>query len=242
MLRLTKLGLQPLLLDWGAPQANEVHFTLDDYIERLVDILNLLGPISVAGYCMGGQLAIAAAYLKPKLVTKIITIATPWDFSSFKLSSQQSWINLIEQLPDPVPSSFIQLLFYQTFWSAVNRKFIALARDTNKINDFALIENWANDGVAMSKNVFQECFINLFMHNGLMRGLWQVGNQFIDAKSLTHPTLCVFANKDKVAPKESCIALHQQLKNSRSLEINSGHIGMIINDRYQLAQIIANYF
>jgi hypothetical protein len=56
-------GLHPYLLDWGWPGEVERHFTLTDYIAgRLERALAMIpGPVILAGYCMGGLLALAAA-------------------------------------------------------------------------------------------------------------------------------------------------------------------------------------
>ncbi|MBC7801508.1 MAG: alpha/beta hydrolase, partial [Gemmatimonadaceae bacterium] len=55
-------GVRPLLLDWGWPGSVERGFTLSDYIAgRLLRAVSAVGPAVLAGYCMGGLLAAAAA-------------------------------------------------------------------------------------------------------------------------------------------------------------------------------------
>ncbi len=64
MLRfLANCGIRPLLLDWGYPGEAERSFSLSDYIAgRLVRALESVGsPVDLAGYCMGGLMATAAA-------------------------------------------------------------------------------------------------------------------------------------------------------------------------------------
>ncbi len=75
-------GMRPLLLDWGWPGAVERRFTLTDYIAgRLERALIAVGrPVVLAGYCMGGLLAVAAALRRPDLVRALALLATPWDF------------------------------------------------------------------------------------------------------------------------------------------------------------------
>ena len=71
MLRwLAGAGVRPLLLDWGWPGAVERGFTLTDYIAgRLERASRRSGaPVVLAGYCMGGLLAVAAALRRPERV------------------------------------------------------------------------------------------------------------------------------------------------------------------------------
>ncbi len=77
-------GVRPLLLDWGFPDADERRFTLTDYIAgRLERAIGAVGkPTAVAGYCMGGLMALAAALRRPDRVTRLALLATPWDFWS----------------------------------------------------------------------------------------------------------------------------------------------------------------
>ena len=75
-------GFRPLLLDWGWPGEAERHFTLTDHIagrlERAMDAVP--GGMVLAGYCMGGLLALAAAQRRPQRVRALALLATPWDF------------------------------------------------------------------------------------------------------------------------------------------------------------------
>ena len=83
MLRfLAGAGLRPLLLDWGWPGEVERGFTLTDYMAgRLERALVAVGaPVVLAGYCMGGLLAMAAAQRRPEQVRALALLATPWDF------------------------------------------------------------------------------------------------------------------------------------------------------------------
>src|SRR5690606_24981500 len=56
-------GLRPLLLDWGWPGPVERRFTLTDHVAGRLERALLAAPagLVLAGYCMGGLLALAAA-------------------------------------------------------------------------------------------------------------------------------------------------------------------------------------
>ncbi|HEY4043530.1 MAG TPA: alpha/beta fold hydrolase, partial [Rhodopila sp.] len=79
-------GVRPLLLDWGWPEEVERRFSLTDYVagrlERaMTAAARLAGARPVlAGYCMGGTLAVAAAQRRPDLISGLALLAAPWDF------------------------------------------------------------------------------------------------------------------------------------------------------------------
>ena len=79
-------GLRPMLLEWGAPGADEKGFSFTDYVAtRLEHALDAglglgTGPVPVVGYCMGGQLALALSLRRPKDIARLALLATPWDY------------------------------------------------------------------------------------------------------------------------------------------------------------------
>src|ERR1700757_866101 len=101
MLRwLAAQGMHPYLLDWGWPAEVERHFTLTDYIAgRLERALAVIpGPVILAGYCMGGLLALAAALRAQGTgkVSGLALLATPWDFHA---ADPESARRVAEALP-----------------------------------------------------------------------------------------------------------------------------------------------
>lgn len=85
---LAERGFRPLLVDWGAPGNEETGFSLDEYIAGRLDrafqaALDLSGqPVAVAGYCMGGLMALALAAIRPQQIPALVLMATPWEFGA----------------------------------------------------------------------------------------------------------------------------------------------------------------
>lgn len=76
-------GIRPLLLAWGWPGDVERRFTLTDYVAGLLErALAHLAPERpvLAGYCMGGNPALAAAGRVWAALRGLALLATPWDF------------------------------------------------------------------------------------------------------------------------------------------------------------------
>lgn len=241
LLKLSKLGSKPLLLDWGPPESTELNYNLDDYINRLVRCMRFVGKSTLAGYCMGGQLALGAAILAGQYTDKLITIATPWDFTNSYLPKNDLWWQIFENLPDPLPASFIQNMFYLSDFVNINHKFIRYSQGSFANEEFVMIENWVNNGVPFSKNALRTCLEGFIKKNILLRGQWHVNGVNINPKMLQIPALCAIAYNDKIAPKNSCMALYYRLKQSKLFTCSSGHIGMIINPKYRLAESIAEF-
>ncbi len=131
-------GFRTLLLDWGWPGEAERHFTLTDYVAgRLERALTAApGPVVLAGYCMGGLLALAAALRRPDRVRALALLATPWDFHAGpdgprRARTAAALLPGLETLMEPtgaLPVDGIQTLFAMLDPFGVGQKFRAFAR------------------------------------------------------------------------------------------------------------------
>jgi polyhydroxyalkanoate synthase len=83
---LSARGVHPYLLDWGTHGCDEKAFSIVGYTDGpLRASLAALcdrhgGPVHLVGYCMGGNIALAAALKYPNYVDSLTLLATPWGF------------------------------------------------------------------------------------------------------------------------------------------------------------------
>ena len=90
---LASQGIYPLVLDWGEPSEADSNLTTADYVEKiLIPAVKFVAeiwkkPFSIAGYCMGGVMALAAAKTARKYISSLALLATPWDFSAPEFSA-----------------------------------------------------------------------------------------------------------------------------------------------------------
>ncbi len=83
---LSARGLHSYRIEWGAPGPEERDFDVTDYVARRLEpaldaVRHIEGrPPILAGYCMGGLLAMATAVRRPDAVAGLALLATPWDF------------------------------------------------------------------------------------------------------------------------------------------------------------------
>ena len=242
------LGVKSYLLNWGEPEDAEKDYAIDSYIERLEKIIGFIvkkenRPILLAGYCMGGLFALVSSLSKTTQIQGLITIATPWnfDFPQFPKVDYKMLYNVMQGDEFFISKESIEMLFYFPHWMQINQKMIDFAKGRYDEESFLKIENWVNDGVKVTRKVLYECFMNLIQNNQLYKNLWSLKNKKIDPANLNIPSLIIMATKDNIVPIECAMALAEQIKSSEMLIMDCGHIGMIVNPKYHLAQKIVKW-
>jgi polyhydroxyalkanoate synthase subunit PhaC len=238
-------GLRPLVLDWGEPGEPERGFALADYIEgplaaslaAAVEIAG--GPVVLAGYCMGGLLALALALHLPADIACLVLLATPWDFHAERQAQAQLLGTLVEWLPffiagaEPVPVSVIQGLFLALDPFLAERKFIRFAGldpDGAAARGFVALEDWINDGVPLARPVALECACSWYRDNDPGSGVWRVADRPVRPDEIGVPTLVALPSRDRIVPPRSAEKLAAFIPGATVLRPPFGHIGMMASD------------
>lgn len=240
-------GFRPFLVDWGAPDAAERAFSLTDYIAgRLVRALEAAVAATGArrlpliGYCMGGNLTLALARLRPELASAIVFLATPWDFHvatdgpspviAICGRAIETTIAALGELPiDMLQGLFFALDPLQS-WTKF-RGFAGLDPASEAARRFAALEDWANDGVALAGPVARECLFGWYGDNTPAKGAWRVAGEAMRPEDLALPTLHVIPARDRIVPPESARALAQATTGAEMLSPAAGHVGMAVGSR-----------
>ena len=239
-------GFRPFLVDWDAPGDIERGFGLSGYIDRrLTDALSAVeragGKKPVAlGYCMGGLLALGLATRQQHRLSGLALLATPWDFHTERtdlalgigdaLRPWWPWIDAAGELPVDV----LQGLFAALDPFLAARKFRGLAgipEDSPKLRAFIALEDWLNDGVALSAPVAHETLVGWYGENLPAKGKWTLSGRAVLPHALDLPALCVIPAQDRIVPPASARALAAKLKKADTLELQLGHIGMVVGGR-----------
>jgi polyhydroxyalkanoate synthase len=247
MLRwLAASGAHPMLLDWGAPEPT---FTLTDHIAgRLVRAMEAAArsggangrgrqgrAVVLAGYCMGGTFATAAAALRPDLVSGLALLAAPWDFHAgdverlHKLTATCAMLEPLLRDAATVPVDLLQALFALDDPLAVAEKFRQFGRldpDSTAAHLFVALEDWLNDGVPLSGTAARECLRDWYRDNLPGRGEWRVSGLAIDPTSIQVPAFVAVPRRDRIVPPESARALARLLPKATLVEPEAGHVGM----------------
>ena len=251
MLRwLATQGIRPLLLDWGWPAETERRFSLTDYVagrlERAMTAAARLAgsPPVLAGYCMGGTLAVAAAQRRPDLISGLALLAAPWDFHAPEPARA---IQAAETLPllEPalafshsLPVDLLQSLFALLDpWGVADkyRGFASLPPDGERARMFVALEDWLNDGVPLAAEVARACLGEWYGENATARGNWRIAGLPVDPASITTPTFVAVPGRDRIVPPESARPLAALIPGAVLHQPTAGHIGMAAGARAEVS-------
>jgi len=227
-------GIRPLLVDWGTPDPADRAQGIDDHVTRLLlPLLDALGEVPLlAGYCLGGTLAMAAASLRP--VLGLATIAAPWRFRRYgdlagaAIAAQwEAARPACEQL-GLVPMEVLQSGFWQLDPARTVAKFERFARlepGSDQARAFIALEDWANAGAPLTHAAGAEMFERFFRTDRPGSGRWWVEGTRILPSRLACPALELLSTTDRIVPAATAAGLPER----RSLAL--GHVGMIVGGR-----------
>jgi len=238
MLRfLAQGGVRPLLLDWGWPDEAARGFTLTDYVAGRLEraIVAVGAPVVLAGYCMGGLMALAAAGRRPELVTRLALLATPWDFWAGDAAAAASR-RLGAMLPilEPalalgtLPVDALQILFSLLEPGAVPakyREFGGLDQGSARARRFVAIEDWLNDGVPLAAPVAREVIGGWYGGNTPLAGTWRIAGLPVGVPRV--PSFLAIPARDRIVPPGSAAALAGLLHDPVVVRPQAGHVGMV---------------
>lgn len=227
-------GLNPVLLDWGIPGADEADVDIGGHVERyILPALDMLGAdTALAGYCLGGTMSIAAAMLRPP--SALILIAAPWDFGGFSSQTRNDLLALWRSA-EPVANSFGLLpaeVLQQIFWridpSRTIAKFEQFAgKDATNAEgqNYVAVEDWANDGPPLPFAAGRDLMEGLMAGNMSGEGRWTVGGRTVDPDRLGIASLNILSTTDRITPAASA------WRGGERIALDEGHVGMVVGRR-----------
>jgi polyhydroxyalkanoate synthase len=236
-------GVHPYRVEWGAPGPDEQGFGLADYVEaRLQPALaevrtRSARPVVLAGYCMGGLLALAAAVKEPGSIAALALLATPWDFHAAAPNQAAAIASLYRVFrpifigPGVLPVGAIQAFFAIHDPIVALRKFqrfAALDPASEDAANFVALEDWLNDGVPLPLNVADETVSDWYAANLTGQGIWRLRGEEIDPSAIDVPVLVVVPGADRIVPPASAAGIVPKLRRAERLDPVLGHIGMVV--------------
>ncbi|WP_380916306.1 alpha/beta fold hydrolase [Sphingomonas canadensis] len=227
-------GVRPLLVDWGSPGPGERAQDIDAHIaELLIPLLDSLGePPVLAGYCLGGTIAMAAASLRA--VRGLAMIAAPWRFTRYGAAARAGIAGLWNAARPAcealglVPMEVLQSGFWQLDPARTITKyehFAGLEPDGPAARAFVALEDWANGGAPLTYAAGQQMFERLLIADRPGRARWWIGGRRILPGTLGCPAVEFVSANDRIVPAATAIGL-PDLRT-----IRSGHVGMIVGSR-----------
>jgi polyhydroxyalkanoate synthase len=231
---LASRGHDPWMVDWGTPGQADLALDLADHVEhRLAPLIAALPqPPILAGYCLGGTLALGAASIVP--VRAVTAIATPWDFTGFHEAARQEVTRLwsgakpICARLGYVPMEVLQSGFWALDPARTIRKYAAFGEmepGSDGERAFLALEDWANAGPPLTFAAAEDLFDRLYSENRTGEGRWMVKGAPVTLSALGCPSLAIRSSTDRIVPAASAPTLAEQM----TLEL--GHVGMIVGRR-----------
>lgn len=230
---LAAAGLRPLLVDWGQTEAAGLAALVET---RLVPLVAGLGePAAMLGYCLGGTLAIGAAALLGRKVTRLALLATPWHFSVYGADGGgvpgwwQASAPLAEAL-GAVPMDLLQPMFWSLDPALLAVKFERFGGlpAGPEADAFVALEDWSNTGQPLSLAAAREMAMGLFADDATGRGIWEIGGRRVDPAALGLPILDVIALRDRIVPPAAALSANGP---GTPLGLDAGHVGMVVGGR-----------
>jgi polyhydroxyalkanoate synthase len=226
-------GLRPLLVDWGATDPGGLETMIT---ERLVPLVQQLpGPVALAGYCLGGTMALAAAARLGSHVTRLALLATPWHFTAYgeARTGLAGWWQSAEPTASAlgaVPMELLQPAFWALDSAGLAAKYARFADlpEGPEAIAFTTLEDWSNTGQPLSLAAARDLAETLFRDDASGSGQWQIGGQPVDPASLDMPILDIIAGRDRIVPPAAALTTAGP---GTPLHLDAGHVGMVVGGR-----------
>ncbi|TKD50340.1 alpha/beta fold hydrolase [Sphingomonas baiyangensis] len=232
-------GFAAHMIDWGTPEPADRGRDLVAHVtDLLLPLLRSIGGAPLlAGYCLGGTLALAAAAHTP--VSGVALIAAPWRFAGFGEAARARIADLWAAAEPTcaalglVPMEVLQSGFWQLDPARIVAKFARFAGldpASNAARDFVMLEDWANGGAPLTYAAGRQLFDDLFDADLPGTGRWHVGGRIVDPAALDCPLIEFVSASDRIVPAASAIGLADRRV------LSAGHVGMIVG-RHARAQL-----
>ena len=225
-------GLRPVSVDWGETAPLGIEALVADRLVPLVAGLD--EPVALAGYCLGGTLALAAAALLGGRVTHVALLAAPWHFAGYGDARPRlaDWWARTEPLATQLgvlPIELLQPAFWALDEAGVLAKYARLAGASDAdVAAFAMLEDWSNTGAALSLATARALAGTLYRDDAPGSGHWTIAGTRIDPAALGIPILDVIATRDRIVPPGAALST---LGIGTPLALAAGHVGMVVGGR-----------
>ncbi|WP_010215921.1 alpha/beta fold hydrolase [Sphingomonas sp. PAMC 26621] len=239
-------GHRPFLLDWGTPTPDRDGPDIAALVERV--LLPLIAkfpePPVLAGYCLGGTMALAAAARTN--VAGLALIAAPWRFAGLGSTARSDIARLWEAVGPAcatmglVPMEVLQSGFWRLDPARTIAKYEAFATvppGTLAFRQFVAMEDWANAGAPLPYNAGRELFEDFIGQDTPGTGHWSVGGAPVDPATIACPTIDFVSRNDRIVPAATAADLPDRR------DLGAGHVGMVVGSgaRAQLWEPLSDW-
>ncbi len=232
-------GHTVFIMSWKNPTSEDRDRGMDDYFTHgamaaVTAVSEIVGgeKIHLAGYCLGGTLAMltasAMAREKDKRLASLTLFAAQGDFSEageLMLFISESEIEFIKNMmwakgyldTKQMAGAFQMLRSYDLIWSRlVHAYFLGEPPQTN---DMMV---WNADATRMPYRMHTEYLEKLFLRNELASGRYKLCGKPVALENISVPVFAVGTETDHVAPWRSVHKIHLMVNSDVTFALTSG--------------------
>jgi polyhydroxyalkanoate synthase len=205
--------------------------------EHGIDQVNLLG------VCQGGTFSLIYSALFPEKVKNLVTLVTPVDFENedgllFKWAKDMDVDAIVDGFGGVVPGDFLNTGFDLLKPMNKTRKYLNLPqtlKNKNRLMNFLRMEKWVADSPAQAGETYRRFIKDMYQHNKLIKGEFQLDGKTVNLKSIKMPILTIYAKEDHIVPPETTRPINEAVssKDKELMEFPGGHIGVFVGSRSQ---------
>jgi polyhydroxyalkanoate synthase subunit PhaC len=247
-------GLDIYLLDWGYPDWNDNHLSLEEYLGYVADAVRMVKELShvdktsILGYCWGGIFSLIHAALYPEEIRNLVLMAVPIDFSKDE-AILATWAKAIDvdSMMDEFGHMDGQVLDLGFLMRNPPRygfdkylKFFQRFNDREFVDTFIDVERWLYDTPpipgALFRQIINDCYKkNLIIADSKMEVVNRESKKkqkISIQKNITMPVLSVIAQQDDLVSPASSLALNDHIpsKDKSIIENPGGHVALCISN------------
>lgn len=245
-----ELGLDVYIIDWGYPDQVDRYLTLEDYVDgyinEAVDVIRRRtgqDKINLLGVCQGGTLSIMYSALYPEKVKNLVTMVTPFDFSTndgllFRWGKHMNVDKLIDTF-GVVPGDYMNVGFMMLKpFSLAMDKYVGLLDSLDNresVEEFLRMEKWIFDSPGQAGEALRQFVKDLYQKNLLAKNQLELGGRRVDLNRITMPLLNVIAEQDHLVPPASSRPLNNAVasEDRQTIYFQGGHIGLFVRSKSQ---------
>jgi len=217
-------GFEVYIISWKNPDKDDADLSLEDYLRLgLFAALDEIAPdkddaVHAVGYCLGGTLlaagAAAMARDHDRRLRSMSMLAAQVDFSDpgeLSLFINENQVAFLEDIMvtqgflrgDQMAGAFRMIRSSDLIWSRVVRQYL-LGKCSTSMNDLMA---WNADATRMPARMHSEYLRQMFLHNLLAKGQFEVGGRTVALTDLRAPIFCLATETDHVSPWHSVFKL-----------------------------------
>ncbi len=245
---LTARGHTVFIISWKNPGSEDRTKGMDAYVQEgalaAIDAVSSIIPdqkIHLAGYCLGGTLAMITAALlahdKDERLKSLTLFAAQGDFTEageLMLFVNPSEVAFLKSMmaekgyldTKQMSGAFQMLHSYDLFWSQMVHSYLMGERAPM----FDLMA-WNADATRMPATMHAEYLEKLFLNNDFAEGRFETLGRVVAPESITLPVFAVGTETDHVAPWHSVYKVHLMMPGEVEFVLTSGgHNAGIVNE------------